>query len=297
MKWTSVFFLTCISLCATLSTDRAAAADRWFGEGDSLFGTARFFEAAVAYERSYFLSEDAQQRVLVNLAKAEALKQMGEFSRARNDLQRSLTFYGNDSLRKEVNYQVALCAYLDGDASGARSLLMRLRRTFEEVPSSRQFLLEGLVLVDLAEWDDLRGHLMEWFREHADGPAEKERLLQAYDALLNKWGGPPEMLDPGRARMWSTFVPGSGQVYAGSAGWGVLNAFSQVLALGGFGLLVYNGTYIASVVAGLGPFQSFYFGGIRQAGTLAGEKNKSRLEGFRAALGEFLLDVAVQMNE
>ncbi len=297
MKWTNVFFLTCIFLCATLLTENAGAADRWYQKGDSLSGEAKFFEASVAYERSYFLSEDPQQRVLVNLAKAEALKQRGEFSKARNDLQRSLTFHGNDSLRKEVVYQMALCAYLDGDAPGARSLLMQLRHAFEGVPSSRQFLLGGLVLVDLAQWEDLREHLAEWLYEHADDTAEKEKLLQAYDALIDSRGGLPEMLDPGRARMWSTFVPGSGQVYTGSVGWGVLNAFSQVMALGGFGLLVYNGTYIASVVAGLGPFQSFYFGGIRQAGTLAEEKNKSRLDSFQAALGAFLLDVAVQVNE
>lgn len=295
MKWTNVFFLICISLCATLSTETAHGRDKWFQRADSLFAAEAWFEASIAYERSYYLSETAHQRVLANLAKAEALKQMGEFSKAHGDLQRSLVFRGSESLRLEVLYQMAFCAYMDGDDTSAQSLLLQIRHHFGTPAQQRIFLLKGLVMNDQARWDDLRQHLREWIDTFSDDDHVRSGIMTAFDALVME-GGPPEMRDPERARLWSTFIPGGGQIYAGSPGWGALNAFSQLAALGGFGLMVWNGYYIASFVAGLGPFQSFYFGGIRQAGNLTAQNNNCRLEFFQAAMGEFLLNVAAQLN-
>ncbi len=296
MKWTSVFCLTCTFLCATLSTEKVHGRDQWFQKADSLYVAGAWFEASIAYERSYYLSENALQRVLANLAKAEALKQMGEYSKAHDDLQRSLAFRGSESLRLEVLYQMALCAYMDGDDATARSLLLQILHQFGPIPQQRIFLLKGLVMVDQARWDDLRQHLEVWADELYDDNAAKDSLLTAFD-VLKMGDGLPRVRDPERARLWSAIIPGSGQAFAGSPGWGALNAISQLAALTGFGLLAWNGYYIAGVVAGLGPFQSFYFGGIRQAGELAEQNNSSRLERFQTAMGEFLLDVARQSDQ
>lgn len=296
MKWINGFYLTCIFLCATLSTS-ATEHERWFHAADSLFRDGNWFEASILYERSYYTSTDARGRILANLAKVEAMKEMGEFSRARRDLQRSVTFRGDDTLRKELLYQLALCAYLEGDAAGARSFLLQIEHGFEKLPGHRTFLLNGLVIIDEQRWDELKPHLDRWFQETNVTSELRDDYLHALDLLVMELGGVPSPRDPDRARMWSTFIPGTGQFYAGSAGWGVLNAFSQLAALSGFGLLVWNGYYIAGVFAGLGPFQSLYFGGIRQAGTLAEQNNKSRLDEFQTALKRFLLNVAAHQKQ
>lgn len=296
MKWINGFYLICIFLCATLSIS-ANEHERWLQAADSLFRGGNWFEASILYERAYYTSTDARGRIVANLAKGEAMKEMGEFSRARRDLQRSVTFRGDESLREELLYQLALCAYLEGDAAGARSYLLQIKHGFEQMPRNRTFLLQGLVIIEEERWDDLRPHLENWLLETNEPSELRDDYLYAFDNMVAELGGIPSPRDPDRARMWSTFLPGAGQFYAGSAGWGVLNAFSQMAALGGFGLMAWNGYYIAGVFAGLGPFQSLYFGGIRQAGTLAEQKNKSRMDEFQAALKRFLLDVAAQKQQ
>ncbi len=298
MKLISAFCSICIFLCVTPLTEANDSRDaaKWMTRADSLSGEAVWFEAAIAYERVYYLSDDPVLRVKANLAKADALKQLGEYSRAADDLQRSLVFPGNDSLRLEVLFQLSLCTYLDGDYSGALSFMGQLRHTTDSAtacPGSD--LLEGLVLSAQHRWEELREHLENWLGQHPRGRLLKDSLVRYY--AENYLAGAPDPLpDPDRARLMSTLLPGSGQVYAGSAGWGVLNAFSQLASLGAFALMAYNGYYFASVIAGLGPFQAFYFGGIRQAGEFAEQNRNSRLESFRAAVDIFLLEVSDQLD-
>ncbi len=263
---------------------------------DSLMAAARWFEASIAYERVYFLSDDATERVLANLQKAEALKQLGEFSKARGDLQRSLTARVKDAHRLELLYQLALCSYLDGDGRSAESFLMQLDHHPAHEASSRTFLLRSLVMADLEQYEEIKGQVLEWLEAGEASTALRVSIMDRYHNLMTD-PGPPEPKDPHRARMWSTFLPGAGQWYAGSPAWGALNLASQLTALAGFGVLAWNAYYVAGVVVGLGPFQSLYFGGIRQAGELAIRQNNSRQETFQAAMGEFLLDVANQLDD
>ncbi len=258
---------------------------------DSLFSVGSYFEASVEYERVYFESGSANTRVIANLRKAGALKQIGAFNKARRDLQRSLIFRGNDSLRIEILYQVAFSAYMSGMMLESNSMLLQIRNNFGQVVQNRIFLLEALVKVEMQQWGDLREHLIAWIDAFSGDNHKKNEILSEYDVIFagSDWDSEK---DPDRARLWSTFVPGAGQLYAGEPGRALLNAFSQLAGLAGFGLLAYNGFYVASIVAGLGSFQSFYFGGIKQAHELTVTTNKSRLDDLQTALRIFLFDVA-----
>ncbi|MDR4988183.1 MAG: hypothetical protein RG741_05005 [Bacteroidales bacterium] len=264
-------------------------------KADLLFAEGNYFEAAIAYERIIFLSESPEVRVRANLTKAEALKQSGMFDKARKDLQRSLSYRGNDSLRLEVLYQFAFCSYMAGHSAEARSALLQVSHLFDPEPQHRLYLLESLVLADLEQWDELRSSLMSWFMAFSQDVPAMEAVLTEYDQLL-KHKLFREDRTAERARLWSTFIPGSGQLYAGEASWGILNAFSQLAGLGGFALMAANGYWIAGSVIGLGAFQSFYFGGIKQAGELADAANKSRLDEFQTALNDLILEVATMLS-
>ncbi len=290
MKWNNVFCLTCIFLCATHSIEKLSAAEDVFEKANTLFADGYYFEAAIEYERIIFLSESPEVRVQSNLKKAESLKQLGSFGKARSDLQRSLNYRGNDSLRLEVLYQFAFCSFMAGFSFEAYATLLHLRNVFKEPHEHRIYLLESLVLTDLMHWEDLRNHLQNWMVNYAENESWTQKTLQAYDDILDK-GLRALEIDPERAGILSTFLPGSGQFYAGEAGWGILNAFSQLASLAAFGVMVYNGYYIASFFAGLGPFQSFYFGGIRQAGDLATKNKNSRLNELQTALAQFFFEV------
>ncbi len=295
MKWNNVFYLTCIFLCVTPLTDVFGCEAGGMVKADQLFADGNYFEAAIAYERIIFLSESPEAKVRANLAKAEALKQSGMFDQARRDLQRSLSYRDNDSLRLEVWYQFAFCSYMAGHPAEARSALLQISHLFDPEPQHRLYLLESLVLADLQQWYALRSTLRSWFIAFSQDTPAKESALAEFDHLLEH-----TLLLQGRtaerARLWSTFIPGAGQLYAGEASWGMLNAFSQLSGLGGFALMAANGYWIAGAVIGLGAFQSFYFGGIKQAGELTDAANKSRLDEFQTALHDFILDVAMTLS-
>ncbi len=299
MKWINGFYLICIFLCGTLSEGAHAQTEQLMRRADSLFASGNYFESSVAYERVYFESEEPLMRITANLKKAQALKQLREYDRALADLRRSVTFSGKDSLRQEVLYEMAFCAYMDGDPGEAFALLQQFRHRYGQDSGQRVYLLEGLVLNDLRQWDALADHIESWVLNFSGDPemaeeiAEEQLACYAEILMLKEEQRKP---DPEKARLWSTFIPGSGQLYAGEAGWGMLNAFSQLASLGAFAAMAINGYYVAGVFAGLGPFQSFYFGGIRQAGLLAENNKKSRRDETLAAVREFLFSLEEKID-
>jgi len=294
MKWTNGFCLICIFLCGTLSEGVNAQTERMIKRADSLFASGNYFEASIAYERVYFESEESVSRIAANLKKAQALKQLGEYEKALVDLRRSITYRGEDSLRRELLYEMAFCAYMDGDPGDAYGLLRQFRHLYGQDSGQRVYLLEGLVLTDLMRWDALSDHLENWVLYFSDDTRLANEKILCYTEILAEKEQQARR-DPEKARLWSTFIPGSGQVYAGEAGWGILNAFSQLASLGAFSAMALNGYYVAAVFAGLGPFQSFYFGGIRQAGLMAEAHEKSRRGKTLAAVREFLFNLEEEL--
>lgn len=280
---------------------REYAGSRAMQKADSLFAAGDYFAAAIEYERCFFLSDDAIQRTMANLAKVSAHKQLGRFEQARTDLQRSLPFAGADTLRFRVLYELAFCSYMAGDHSGALSYVQQTRYFFPG-QADRLRLIEALALVRLERWNDLHEALDSWygaFGETSEPPGDDAVAVAsnygtkpALLAEIKKMTSPdalPVQRDPGRARMMSTLLPGLGHVYAGEPGKGLLNASSQLVSVGITGILAWNGFYIAGITIGLGMFQSFYFGGIRQAGELAAASGQTRMEELKRQLAERLI--------
>lgn len=261
-----------------------------------MFDRGNYFAAAIEYERSYYLSDDPLRQTLANLSKARALKQMGAFDKALMDLRRSLPFSGADSLRFRVLYEVAFCSHMSGDHSGAHSYLRQIRYFFPDGPGLKKIrLLESLNLVQREQWEELQGFLADsWLAEPVDSLVR--RMAVEIDSLLSP-ASIPLVRKPERARLYATFVPGLGHFYAGAPGRGLLNASSQLLSLGVFGFLALNGFYISGFTAGLGLFQSFYFGGIRQAGELTAAANNERMRAFKEQLSQMLISLENQIQE
>ncbi|MEE4177990.1 MAG: hypothetical protein V2I46_10805 [Bacteroides sp.] len=291
MKWISAYYSICIFLCAIFSgRGEALAQEQAFQAGDSLYSAGRFFEAAIAYEREFFLSQEAVVRAEASLRKSRALKQQGEYFRAVMDLQRSLPYAPGDSLRREMLYEMAVCSYLSGVYSQAYSLLQQYEVQYPNANHSEAFsLLKGMVLVKMRNWDQLNDYLLGISRSQhpSDG---RDSLLKAMQTLLLKEHRPVER-DPEKARLLSTFLPGTGHFFAGNPGAGILNGFSQLASLGVAVLLGYNQMYISGVIVGLGMFQSFYFGGIRQAGELTEERNILTMQAYQETLLAMLLEL------
>ncbi len=297
MRLIREFCLICIFLCATHSIE-AAALSGTFQEAksraDSLYGAEDYFPASIAYEYAYFLAANPSQRVKANLSKVQALKQVGDFQKARNDIQRSMAFTADPHLRQDVLYEAAFCAYMTG--AWRESLLhiqTMLFETNDKQVHSRLRLLTWLNLLHLEDFDGLADAI----KADAGSADEPEIMLMAEEILQQIQYERPVRRGEARARRAATFFPGSGHLVAGEPWKGLLNASSQVVSLGTAALLLVNGYYIGTVTVGLNLFQSFYFGGIRQAGDLTRQRNSRVFDAFNSRVGHMLITFDQKLAE
>lgn len=292
MRWINVFCLIFIYPCATYSLEKPShKSDTIFVSGDSLYAEGKFFEAAIAYERVYFFSDDSKVRAKANLLRARSLKQIGEFSRARNDLQRSMGMRGNPELHSQIMYEIAFCDYMLGNYAASLSLLLQMEQLYSHMEIwSEAKVLYALVYVMLERWELALNRTVGLIQSNSDCPSKADSLTQEAITLFGDRNH-PTLKYPESAAIRSTLLPGLGHMYAGAFGKGVINASSQLLSLGIAGLMAYNKLYVSGFIIGLGMFQLFYFGGIRQAEYLAGQYNLEEMYNYKSKLKAFILDI------
>jgi hypothetical protein len=287
------------------------SSDRTFHVADSLYASGDYFVAAIEYERVYYVSVNQMERVRANLGKVNALKQMNDFQKARRDIQRSLPHTTCPNLRFQVLYEWAFCAYMAGEYN--ESLLATRQLDFyfpERKHQDAAALLHALSLMQLERWDDLLTFLEHWtsiYLYAVDAAAEATPNIFSYTDDIQRLnsslkvalevGSRPTVKTPEKARLYATLMPGLGHLYAGEVGKGSLNMFSQALSLSTAGLLAFNGYYISTFTLGLGLFQSFYFGGIKQAGDLTSRRNARVMNTYKQQVGELLVGLDRKMED
>jgi hypothetical protein len=83
----------------------------------------------------------------------------------------------------------------------------------------------------------------------------------------------PKLKDKDKAIKWATFLPGSGHIYAGYTGEGIMNLTLQAASLGFIGYHIYISHFVSAFTIGSGMFQHFYFGGINRVQFLVDKRN------------------------
>ena len=293
MKWINVSCLIFIFLFGSFSHESLAKnrADEHMKRAEVLFGEGNFFEAAIAFERAYFFSGDTRQRMEANLGRAQALKQNGEFSKARRDLQRSAHLSRFPEMHRQVLYEMAFCDYMSGNYSSTKGVLAQIQHFYPEFHNSPPVvLLYSLAAIMTEDWNLARDKTIELLALNHFEPQKADSLMNKLIIIFCDCSVPVKK-SPERAARLSTFLPGTGHFYAGYPGKGLLNAGSQITSLGIAGYMAWNNLYISGFVIGLGMFQSFYFGGIRQAEFLAQQGNFDRMAAHKELLKDFVLDL------
>lgn len=294
MKWINAFCLICISLCVSFSPDKAYAqkdSNVFLEMGRDLFRLGNYFESGIEFERAYFFATDSRIRLEANLERAQALKQTGEYLKARNDLQRTLHLRQFPELHFQLMYELAFCEYMLGNYSNAAGGLVQLKHFYPDEYFSDEILtlhaLAGVMAGDFSLAQEKTIELIAYFNYDA----------QITDSLITRTMilfcdcSAPNLISEKTAGRLSAFIPGAGHFYAGYPGKGLLNAGSQLVSLGLAAYMGWNNLYVSGFVVGLGMFQSFYFGGIRQASYLAGQRNLKEMAGYKELLKEFILNL------
>lgn len=250
-----------------------------FAQADSLYESGQYLLASIGYERLLYFTEDPMTKAYACLKRAYCYKNLNQFDKIPSLLSR-VDFSGiNDSLLFSVLYEKALANYLIGNYQDAQSgLLMIDNLVSEEKLVESKTFLNVLILGQLYKWDEIN-QLLE---------KQKDFLINEgvqYDSLVELViEKHPQLKDPQKALLLSSFVPGAGQFYAGYKGEAVLSFGLNILAFGIAGVLMYNRYYITGYAIGIGMIQKFYYGGRLRAEYLAEKRNAEEMKMFEHQL-------------
>ena len=213
--------------------------------------------AALAFEREYF--EEGDPRDL--LYKAYSYKKTEDYSKAIRTLQRIST--SDEKLDQSVLYEMALLNYLIEDYQASYNQVLRYK-VFEYPTDQNLLVIEILDLIHIGKWQVARSLMMEKREVLEISMSEIEKII-------------PTDLTPKnnkKAKTWSYFIPGTGQMYAGFFGKGLVSGGLNAAAIAFTAYSAWTGYYFTGVFTGAALFYTFYLGGARHAGQLAEQKNK-----------------------
>lgn len=235
-------------------------------QGDSLFLSERYFEAAVAYERSFFLSDDNLEKSSLLLKKSYCYKALGEYSEALEVLHR-ISRVKNDSLARLFTYEKVLLNYLLKDYQLAYNELLKSEVRYGAGTREQQ-VLKFLVLVGVEKVDEAKQFLVS---HSSDFGLTKEEAVTFFDP---KW----KLKNPDKAYTLSLFLPGVGQMYAGHFFKGLISGGIQLGLVAFTAYHLWNGYFFTGGMTGAAFFYTFYLGGARYARQLAIQKNEELKE-------------------
>ncbi len=254
-----------------------------------MYASGNYFEASIEYERLIFQAKSQANLNYYKYKKALCYKKMGEFDQALEELQPIYFSNLRDSLYRFVCYEQSLCYYLNGDPAHA---LWKIDEFFHRSTDSASFHffmpVKILALNETYQWDEAKKSFLQYVNMLNFSSDKSEELEQVVRNLYNKKNR-PRIKSEKKAENWSRFIPGAGQMYAGSCGEGIINLLINASVLTFAGFQIYNGFYITGYLAGLGFFNKTYHGGMKRAGVLASQKNKKLIGNFNHEINTEIL--------
>jgi tetratricopeptide (TPR) repeat protein len=283
MQRTIRFFFSFIFLCGIFSSSWATGS-----KGDSLYASGQYFEASIEYERMIFKAESQANSYYFKYKKALCYKQLKRFDRAIDELQPMYFTNSADSLFRRVCYEQSLCFYLNGEPTKALWKIDEYFHRSADTVSYRVFMpVKLLCLNENLQWNEAKECFMLLIQMQNFTPEKETEITQIVNELYKK-RNLPHIRSTKKAENWSRFIPGSGQVYAGSTGEGVVNFLLNASILAFTAHQVYNGFYITGYLAGLGFFNKTYHGGIKRSVILTSQKNKELIASFNCEINTII---------
>jgi hypothetical protein len=284
------FYSICIFLCVILSTNKINANDI-FSNAFRFFSEGSYFIASIEFERAIFYETDNIRIAQCKYYKSLCYKELGETSKALEELGEINMYKLPDSLFFLVHYEQALCSYLDNDPNMSLLNIDEIKSRFTDLPRTNEIIpLNILCLNSLRKWDEARS-LWDYL---LDNSRLEDSVKSALATEINEYykkKNIPGFHSPKKAENLSRFIPGSGQIYCGAVMEGSFNFLMNASLLGFAAYEFYKGYYFTGYFVGLGLFNKTYFGGMHRANLLADKKNLEGMNSFNAGAGSLLLRV------
>lgn len=261
--------MICIFPFAGFST----SGELWFSKGDSLFNARQYQLAGIAYDYVAYQSTSNSLRTQALLRKADCYLARQDFAGAEQCLSRLMYYELSDSLQYEARYKSALAAYLNASFEAAESQILQARAFIADSMLVMQAMpLYALILNESGRWTEARQVLIDYVQARNIRTEEKQQLLAEIENLYTP-KNIPRLKNMEKANRLSTFLPGTGQIYAGYWGEGILNVSLQAVGLGITVLGIWNKYYFTGAFLGFSFFQKFYMGGINRTAFLVNKRN------------------------
>ncbi len=257
-------------------------------KGDSLFAKGKYFEASIEYERMIFKSESQTDLYFYKYKKALCYKQLKDFDRALTEFQPIYFSNPGDSLFLPVFYEQSLCYYLNGEPAKALWKIDEYFHRNADTASYRYFRpVRILCLNETFQWNEAQKCFLRLIQMQSFTPEKEAEMMQIVNNLYTK-RNLPHIRSVKKAENLSRFIPGSGQIYSGKTGEGIVNFLINTSLLAFSAQQFYNGFYITGYFAGLGMFNKTYHGGIKRSGILSSQENNEQIVIFNRRINEII---------
>jgi len=260
-----------------------------FQEADALFRNGKFFEAGIEYEYIAYYANNVLLKSRAQSKRIDCFTQENKFEEAQHYAEKVSLMNVSDSLSFEIRYKKAFNAYLAGNFGEAKSHFLQLK-FFHPKQVFQKYVLYILILNELNEYTKAKEELLAWI-DNTQMPVSQHDSLKLLVQQIYSQRNIPKLKSIERARLFSTFLPGSGQVYAGYPLEGIFNFTIHLATLAFAAEEIIAGYYITGYFGGFGMFQKFYFGGIKRTEYLVNKTNYKRARKFNKEAKAFILEL------
>lgn len=273
---TSAYFIIFISLCVSFSIKGQTTNQ---DSGDSLLQPKEYEKKILEYERTIFLSNNIKVKNEALTKKAEALKQINEFKRAAQTLERINEFELNEKELIENYFQKILLYYLSQDIDKAVSTIDNMYLQIDSTKLSKTNLLQALVYNEDKSYAKAKAKAIEYLQQ-----TDQKEKISLIDSLYNH----KPKLKSEKTAMYLSFLPGLGHIYAGYWEEGIASFLlnTGVIAFGAYEIYLKN--YITAYLGAGGVLSGLYFGSYERAMYLTQKRNYINTNKFNTQIKEVL---------
>ncbi|MFA6924849.1 MAG: hypothetical protein WC223_11425, partial [Bacteroidales bacterium] len=182
---------------------------------NSLFLAGKYRDASIEYEKIIFESNDNIVRASAYLGRARSMKQLNQFGKAAQCLERVDYASITDSLHYLIRYENALCSYLSGNFENAESQFIQMNYFLKDtLLIQKSFLLQILTYDELQKWNESKNIAYKYISSLKLSPESKDSLSKIINEIY-EYRNIPKLRNPVKAKTLSYIFPGLGHIYAG----------------------------------------------------------------------------------
>jgi hypothetical protein len=239
---------------------------------DSLYLHNDFYDAVTEYKRFLFYSPSDSQGDYARFRLGLACRGAGDFSKAEEIFKGLMDHSPAWSQRSQT---ALIKSYIDAQNYPLARLELNDMLLFSPDGSKKKelFALNGFLSLLAYNIDDAK-------KNFAQTGSDSFPLLQALESLKRR----PKK-NPTLSALFSTIIPGSGEIYCGRYRIGISAFLANALCIGAMAYTIKNKKYLDAVLIFSFLFNRFYFSSQRNARDFADDYNEAA---YQRGVAEFL---------